>query len=94
MEEREKAYTFFTQLGWRTIESHANFILTEPINSKGQVGKECASSLFNYLERNNIHVRYFHNHRLTESKIRISIGTEMQMNVLYQKINKWRNEES
>ena len=94
LEEREKAYTFFTQLGWRTIESHANFILTEPINATGQVGKKSASSLFNYLEKNNIHVRYFHNHRLTESKIRISIGTERQMNVLYQTINKWCNEES
>jgi histidinol-phosphate aminotransferase len=92
--ERQKAHTFFTSLGWRTVESQANFIFTEPVTKEGEVGKEVAKSLFKYLESQNVFVRYFSNHRLTESKIRISIGTKDQMITLIQTIKNWLNENS
>jgi histidinol-phosphate aminotransferase len=92
--ERQKAHTFFTSLGWRTVESQANFIFTEPVTKEGEVGKEVAKSLFEYLEGQNVFVRYFSNHRLTESKIRISIGTKDQMITLIQTIKNWLNENS
>ena len=93
LSERNRAYKFFTDLGWRTIDSHANFIFTEPVDAFGQVGKKVAQSLYNFLKKNNIFTRYFPNHHLTESKIRISIGREEHMRILYQNINTWRNEE-
>ena len=92
--ERTKAHEFLTRLGWRTVESQANFILTEPVTEGGKAGKVVAKSLFDYLEKHDIFVRYFPNHRLTESKIRISIGTEKQMTTLFQNINNWQNENS
>ncbi len=92
--ERTKAHEFLTRLGWRTVESQANFILTEPVTGGGKAGKIVAKSLFDYLEKHDIFVRYFPNHRLTESKIRISIGTEKQMTTLFQNINNWQNENS
>ena len=94
LNERQKAHTFFTSLGWRTVESQANFIFTEPVTRGGKVGKEVAKSLFKYLESQNVFVRYFSNHRLTESKIRISIGTKDQMITLIQTIKNWLNENS
>ena len=76
------------------MESQANFIFTEPVTRGGKVGKEVAKSLFEYLESQNVFVRYFSNHRLTESKIRISIGTKDQMITLIQTIKNWLNENS
>ena len=94
LDEREKAYSFLTSLGWRTLKSEANFIFTEPVSRGGQIGEEIAKSLFHYLEQHNIFVRYFPNHRLTQSKIRISIGTKEQMNTLFQTIKNWNDEKS
>lgn len=92
--ERQRAYDFFTSLRWPTLQSHANFVFTEPVSKDGQSGKEVAQSLFQYLEQNNIFVRYFPNHRLTQSKIRISIGTKQQMTTLFQTIKYWQDETS
>ena len=64
------------------------------LQRSGKVGKEVAKSLFEYLESQNVFVRYFSNHRLTESKIRISIGTKDQMITLIQTIKNWLNENS
>jgi histidinol-phosphate aminotransferase len=94
LNERRHAYKFFTNMGWRTIESHTNFIFTEPINKFGDSGKSVARSLYEFLESRNIFTRYFPNHHLTDSKIRISIGKEEHMRILYKNINTWRNEES
>ena len=94
LEERQKAYEFFISLGWRTLESQANFIFTEPVNKAGQSGKTVAESLFHYLEQKNIFIRHFPNHHLTHSKIRISIGTKEQMMTLYQHIKNWCDERS
>ena len=94
LKERQKASAFFISLGWPTLESQANFIFTEPVSKGGKSGKEIAQSLFQYLEENNIFVRYFPNHRLTHSKIRISIGTEEQMMILFQNIKNWYDERS
>ena len=94
LEERERSYEFFTSLGWHTTESQANFIFTEPVKKGGKSGKETAQSLYQYLEKNNIFVRYFPNHRLTQSKIRISIGTQEQMSTLFQHIKQWQDERS
>jgi histidinol-phosphate aminotransferase len=88
--ERDRANLFFSKLGWRTIESQANFIFTEPIDSKGNSSKEVAFALFEFLQNKNIHVRHFSNHRLTDSKIRISIGTSEHMDILYESINEWK----
>ena len=94
LEERKRAYEFFTSLGWHTTESQANFIFTEPVNNEGKSGKAIAQSLFQHLEQNDIYVRYFPNHRLTQSKIRISIGTKEQMTTLFQNIKQWYDERS
>ena len=92
--ERQKAFSFFSSLGWKTLTSHANFIFTEPMKKNGESSKEVAQSLFYFLEKEKIFVRYFPNHRLTESKIRISIGTGEQMNTLLETIKNWYDEKS
>ena len=90
--EERRSYDFLPR-GWHTTESQANFIFTEPVKKGGKSGKETAQSLYQYLEKNNIFVRYFPNHRLTQSKIRISIGTQNNEH-LFQHIKQWQDERS
>ena len=81
---------FLLRLAGSTTESQANFIFTEPVNNEGKSGKAIAQSLFQHLEQNDIYVRYFPNHRLTQSKIRISIGTQEQMTTLFKILSNGR----
>lgn len=75
--------------GWFTYDSQANFIFTEPINSKGQRGPEVSQALFEYLKKRKILVRYFQGHPLTNTFLRITVGNEYSMQKLSKGINAW-----
>ena len=71
----------FNSFGFKVVPSVANFILIKFKNSKQ------ASSLANYLEKNNIFVRKLENYKLNDC-LRISIGTENDLKKLCNSVKK------
>ncbi|CAI8342841.1 MAG: Histidinol-phosphate aminotransferase [Opitutia bacterium UBA7350] len=86
---RESIRTALDAYGWFTYPSAANFLFTEPKNASGESGPEIAAALFKYLKEQQVLVRYFPKHPLTCAFIRISIGTEAEMQVFLTAINSW-----
>jgi len=76
--------------GWKTYRSQANYIFTEPINCVGEKGPDVAKSLFDFLLGQKILVRYFGNDALTESFLRISVGSESEMLTLSESMDQWQ----
>ena len=87
--QREWLAQKFLQFGWSIIPSGANFIFVEPKNKAGQSGIETALSLFKYLEKHKILVRHFPKHPQTNSFLRISVGNESEMVILWETIQSW-----
>ncbi len=75
--------------GWSTYPSQANFVFTEPVDASGGKGPAVAASLFEFLKSQNILVRYFPNHSLTDSFLRVTIGTDSEMETLNHAIDRW-----
>ncbi len=86
---RSRFFGELEQRGWFTYPSQANFVFTEPVDSTGRKGPDVAASLFQYLKAQKILVRYFPNHPLTESFLRVTIGTDSQMETLNRAIDQW-----
>lgn len=76
--------------GWNTYDSQANFIFTEPKNSRGETGPAVAKSAYDYLFARKVLVRYFPSHALTAGFLRISVGTDAEMGVLSQSLDAWQ----
>lgn len=76
-------------MGWFTYRSEANFIFSEPVNSKGETGPDIARSAYDYLIGRKILVRYFPSHALTASFLRISVGTDEEMLLLQETLEAW-----
>ena len=76
---------------WFTYDSQANFVFTEPVNARGEVGPAVARSAYEYLHANKVLVRYFPNHALTASFLRISVGTDAEMAVLRDRLDAWQS---
>ena len=75
--------------GWFTYPSQANYIFTKPVNTAGETGPEVAKSLFDFLLTQKILVRYFGSDILTDSFLRISVGSESEMLILSEAIDQW-----
>jgi len=87
---RDSYYNLWKDKGWKTYRSQANYIFTEPINAASESGPEVAKSLFDFLLGRKILVRYFGNDVLTESFLRISVGSESEMLTLSEAIDQWQ----
>jgi histidinol-phosphate aminotransferase len=75
---------------WFTYASQANFVFTEPVSTRGERGPAVARSAYEYLYANKVLVRYFPNHPLTASFLRISVGTDAEMAVLRERLDAWQ----
>lgn len=75
--------------GWFTYPSQANFIFTEPRNARGESGAAIAKSAYDFLFERKVLVRYFASHALTDSFLRISVGTDDEMLVLQNTLDAW-----
>ncbi|NDV62671.1 histidinol-phosphate transaminase [Puniceicoccales bacterium CK1056] len=88
-ETRERVRETLAELGWKIYPSKANFLFGAPVNSSGAGGPEIASSLFKHLEDHRILVRYFPKHPLTASYLRISIGSNSEMDQFLEEVRTW-----
>jgi len=81
----------FRERQWRLYPSEANFVFVQPRRANGTTGAEVARECFAFLESQRVLVRYFGDHALTREWLRISVGSEEQMQILMQAIDLWRN---
>jgi histidinol-phosphate aminotransferase len=86
---RERVFAALEELGWNLFPSETNFIFAEPVIPDGARGPEVAAGLFNWLKERKILVRYFPKHPLTASRLRISIGSPVEMDRFIEEITTW-----
>ncbi len=86
---RDRFVAELVKRDWFCYPSSTNFVFTRPRRADGSEGPEVAQSLFEFLRCNRILVRYFPGDPLTAPYLRISIGTDQQMNVVSQIIESW-----
>lgn len=84
IESRKWTIKELEKLGFDTLPSSANFIFTTNKNIK-------AAELFKYLRGKNIIVRYFNKPRISDY-LRITIGTQEQMEKLLEAIKEYIND--
>ncbi|WP_269543067.1 histidinol-phosphate transaminase [Cerasicoccus fimbriatus] len=87
---RDAATADYAQRGWYAFPTEANFHFVEPKNAAGETGKAVAQDLFQFLTDNKILVRAFPNHALTQSFLRISVGSAEEMNRLGEILDQWQ----
>ncbi|HWA08549.1 MAG TPA: histidinol-phosphate transaminase [Opitutaceae bacterium] len=75
--------------GWFTYPSQANFVFTEPKDARGATGPAVAKSAYDFLCRRKVLVRHFPSHALTAPFLRISVGTDQEMQVLDESLDAW-----
>lgn len=89
-ELRNQAAADYELRGWFAYDSAANFHFVEPKNAAGESGAAVAQDLFEHLNANKVLVRAFPNHALTQSFLRISVGSSEEMNRLGQILDQWQ----
>lgn len=80
---RERSKRELKELGFRFGDSKTNFLFVTH-------DKFSAVSLFEYLKTKNIYVRHFNKPRI-DNYLRITIGTEEEMDVLFEEIRNFMN---
>jgi histidinol-phosphate aminotransferase len=80
---------FVQARGWFTYPSQANFIFTEPKNARGETGPAVAKAAYDFLCNRKVLVRHFPSHALTAPFLRISVGTDLEMQVLHDSLDAW-----
>ncbi|HVS51385.1 MAG TPA: histidinol-phosphate transaminase [Opitutaceae bacterium] len=80
---------FLHRRGWKTYDSQANFIFTEPKNARGETGAEVAKAAYSFLYSRKVLVRHFPSHALTAPFLRISVGTDAEMAILSETLDAW-----
>jgi len=76
--------------GWKTYDSQANFLFSEPKNARGETGLEVAKSAYSFLYSRKVLVRHFPSHALTAPFLRITVGTDDEMLVLSESLDAWQ----
>jgi histidinol-phosphate aminotransferase len=76
--------------GWFTYPSQTNFLFTEPKGAAGETGPPVAKQAYEYLCARKILVRHFPSHALTASFLRVTVGTDDEMNRLNSALDAWQ----
>ncbi len=90
---RESTRSRLDEFGWFTYPSAANFLFTEPKTAEAKSGPDVARNCFEFLKSRRVLVRYFPNHPLTCAFIRVSIGTDDEMQTFLTALESWLNNE-
>ena len=93
IKERKRMISNLSEWKWKTCPSGANFIFTKPVNLKGETGPAVAKDLYEFLASRRILIRYFPQHELTSSHVRISVGNREDMDMLFERLIEWKHQE-
>jgi histidinol-phosphate aminotransferase len=93
IKERKRMISKLCEWEWKTCPSGANFVFTRPVNSNSATGPDVAKDLFEFLASRRILIRYFPQHELTSSHVRISVGNRQDMDILYKSLIEWNHQE-
>lgn len=86
---RKSFSAFLKKLGWELFDSNTNFVFVAPKNAKGKSSPKVAKELLDFLKANKILVRYFASDKAINRFLRISIGTDSDMQAVQNTILKW-----
>ncbi|QYY35835.1 histidinol-phosphate transaminase [Ruficoccus sp. ZRK36] len=86
---RSQMAEWYSDKEWFCYPSATNFHFVEPKNSAGQTGADVADSLYNYLCTRRVLVRYFPKHPLTQSFLRVTLGTDKEMQRYRDAVDSW-----
>jgi len=86
---RTEMAAWYQSLGWFVYPSVANFHFVEPVNGSGETGRAVATDLYEFLRERKILVRVFPRYPLTETFLRISLGSEAEMEALKKALLEW-----
>ncbi len=89
---RENFLIWLKKKDWFCYESQSNFLFFEPRKISGESSPDLTAGLFEFLHEKKILVRYFGNHELTNRFLRVSVGTQSQMNTLSEVLELWQKE--
>lgn len=92
-ETRRKFLEALDGLGWHTYRSQANFVFTRPESVHRPWSQETAASLHRHLAGQKILVRYFPGDAFWGSFLRISIGTDRDMEMVKEAIQQWMRQD-
>lgn len=81
------------EFGWTVYPSSTNFVFTIPKDKQGNESPAFARALYTFLVEHRILVRYFDNHPLVSSGLRISIGTPAEIEKLTQILLQWKRQD-
>ena len=90
---RDQLRDWILDQGWKVHASCTNFLFMEPCDESGKISGDCAKSVFEFLKKHKILVRYFPKHSLTQKGIRVTIGTEQEMDQFKKVIMTWIEKE-
>lgn len=88
---RDRVAAALRSLNWHVYPSEANFLFGAPVAGSGKIGSPVAESLFETLLANRILVRRFPSHPLTAPYLRISVGTDQEMDQFLTVVRQWTN---
>jgi histidinol-phosphate aminotransferase len=88
---REQTSAALDRFGWFTYPSATNFLFTEPRTRDGRTGADVARGCYDHLLARKVLVRYFGSHSLTASFLRITVGTDGEMQTLLAALESWHN---
>ncbi|MEM8550697.1 MAG: aminotransferase class I/II-fold pyridoxal phosphate-dependent enzyme, partial [Verrucomicrobiota bacterium] len=86
---RTSMFLWYHELGWQCYPSQANFHFVEPRNAAGETGLAVAESCLAQLTQQRVLVRHFPKHRLTQGFLRVSLGTEHEMQRFRDAVDSW-----
>lgn len=76
---RERLAAGLRELGWSVIPSATNFLLAAPVRQDRPASAETGAHAFEFLRARHILVRRFPAHPLTAASLRITVGTDMEV---------------
>ena len=86
---RERLSAALRKMGWLVNPAAGNFVLACPVSAKRSVSAETSAHCYEFLRARKILVRRFPQHRLTEKALRISVGTEQEIDDFLAAIGVW-----
>ncbi len=89
---RADVQNFFSEIGWEYIPSSSNFIFVKP-KKNGSSGLEIAQEFYDYLKENKILVRFWPKDSKINDGLRITVGTEKEMEIFKESVKKWISKE-